>query len=46
LIEPANDNAKYFYLTLKQLDPGNAALSFGSAGAWNAFWRVKRGRAR
>jgi protein TonB len=27
LIEPANDNAKYFYLTLKQLDPGNAALS-------------------
>jgi TonB family protein len=27
LIEPANDNAKYFYLTLKQLDPGNAALN-------------------
>lgn len=27
LIEPANDNAKYFYLTLKQLDPGHAALS-------------------
>jgi TonB family protein len=27
LIEPVNDNAKYFYLTLKQLDPGNAALS-------------------
>jgi TonB family protein len=27
LIEPANDNAKYFYLTLKRLDPGNAALS-------------------
>jgi protein TonB len=27
LIEPANDNAKYFYVTLKQLDPGNAALS-------------------
>jgi protein TonB len=27
LIEPANDNAKYFYLTLKQRDPGNAALS-------------------
>ena len=27
LIEPANDSAKYFYLTLKQLDPGNAALS-------------------
>lgn len=26
LIEPASDNAKYFYLTLKQLDPGNAAL--------------------
>jgi TonB family protein len=26
LIEPANDNAKYFYLTLKQLDPGNAGL--------------------
>lgn len=26
LIEPANDNAKYFYLTLKQIDPGNAAL--------------------
>jgi TonB family protein len=26
LIEPENDNAKYFYLTLKQLDPGNAAL--------------------
>jgi len=26
LIEPANDSAKYFYLTLKQLDPGNAAL--------------------
>ncbi len=27
LIEPANDNAKYFYLTLKQLDPGNPALT-------------------
>lgn len=27
LTEPANDNAKYFYLRLKQLDPGNAALS-------------------
>jgi len=27
LIEPANDNAKYFYLTLKQLDPGNPALA-------------------
>jgi len=27
LIEPANDNAKYYYLTLKGLDPGNAALS-------------------
>jgi TonB family protein len=27
LIEPANDNAKYFYLTLKQLDPNNAALA-------------------
>jgi len=26
LIEPENDNAKYFYLTLKQLDAGNAAL--------------------
>jgi TonB family protein len=26
LIEPVNDNARYFYLTLKQLDPGNAAL--------------------
>jgi TonB family protein len=26
LIEPANDNAKYFYLTLEQLDAGNAAL--------------------
>jgi TonB family protein len=26
LIEPANDNAKYFYLTLKRLDPANAAL--------------------
>jgi TonB family protein len=26
LIEPANDNAKYFYLTLKQLEPGNPAL--------------------
>jgi TonB family protein len=26
LIEPANDNAKYFYLTLKQLDPNNPAL--------------------
>jgi TonB family protein len=26
LIEPANDSAKYFYLTLKQVDPGNAAL--------------------
>jgi TonB family protein len=26
LIEPANDSAKYFYLTLKQLDAGNAAL--------------------
>ncbi|HEX3912050.1 MAG TPA: TonB family protein [Steroidobacteraceae bacterium] len=27
LIEPANDNAKYFYLTLKQMDPGNPALA-------------------
>ena len=27
LIEPANDNAKYFYLTLKQLDPSNPALA-------------------
>src|SRR6202044_1187366 len=27
LIEPANDNAKNFYLTLKQLDPGNPALA-------------------
>jgi TonB family protein len=27
LIEPANDNAKYFYLTLKQLDPVNPALN-------------------
>jgi TonB family protein len=26
LIEPANDNAKYFYLTLKQLDANNPAL--------------------
>ncbi len=26
LTEPAQDNAKYFYLRLKQLDPGNAAL--------------------
>jgi TonB family protein len=27
LIEPANDNAKYFYLNLKQIDPGNPALA-------------------
>ncbi|MEO7208361.1 MAG: TonB family protein [Steroidobacteraceae bacterium] len=27
LIEPANDNAKYFYLTLKQLDPANPVLA-------------------
>ncbi len=27
LIEPANDNAKYFYQTLKRLDPGNPALA-------------------
>jgi TonB family protein len=27
LIEPANDNAKYFYLTLRQIDPGNPALA-------------------
>ena len=27
LIEPANDNAKYFYQTLKQLQPGNPALA-------------------
>jgi TonB family protein len=27
LIEPANDNAKYFYLTLMQLEPGNPALA-------------------
>jgi TonB family protein len=27
LIEPANDNAKYFYLTLKQLDPNNPVLA-------------------
>jgi TonB family protein len=26
LIEPENDNAKYYYLALRQLDPGNAAL--------------------
>lgn len=27
LIEPANDNAKYFYQTLKQLEPSNPALA-------------------
>ena len=27
LIEPANDNAKYSYLTLQQLDPTNPALA-------------------
>jgi TonB family protein len=27
LIEPANDNAKYFYLTLRQLEPNNPALN-------------------
>jgi TonB family protein len=27
LIEPANDNAKYFLLTLRQLDPANAGLA-------------------
>jgi TonB family protein len=27
LIEPANDNAKYFLLTLRQLDPSNAGLA-------------------
>jgi len=27
LIEPANDNAKYFYQSLKQLDPANPALA-------------------
>jgi TonB family protein len=27
LIEPVNDNAKYFYLTLKQLDSNNPALA-------------------
>lgn len=27
LIEPAKDCAKYFYLALKQLEPGNAALA-------------------
>ena len=27
LTEPAHDNAKYFYLRLKQLDPGNPALA-------------------
>jgi TonB family protein len=27
LIEPANDNAKYFFLTLKQLEPANPALT-------------------
>jgi TonB family protein len=27
LIEPANDNAKYFYQTLQQLEPGNPALA-------------------
>jgi TonB family protein len=27
LIDPANDNAKYFYETLKQLEPGNPALA-------------------
>jgi TonB family protein len=26
LIDPANDNAKYFYLTLKQLEPNNPSL--------------------
>ena len=26
LIEPENDNAKYYFLALRQLDPGNAAL--------------------
>jgi TonB family protein len=27
LIEPTNDNAKYFYLTLKQLEPNSPALT-------------------
>ncbi len=27
LIEPKNDNAKYFYLTLRKLEPGNPALA-------------------
>jgi TonB family protein len=27
LIEPANDNAKYFLLNLRRLDPGNAGLA-------------------
>jgi TonB family protein len=27
LIEPANDNARYYYLRLRQIDPGNAALA-------------------
>jgi TonB family protein len=27
LIEPSNDNAKYFYMTLKQIDPSNPALA-------------------
>jgi TonB family protein len=27
LIEPANDNAKYYYLTLRQIDSGNPALA-------------------
>jgi TonB family protein len=27
LIEPANDSAKYYYLTLRQSDPSNAALA-------------------
>jgi TonB family protein len=27
LIEPVNDSAKYYYLTLRQIDPGNAALA-------------------
>jgi TonB family protein len=27
LIDPANDNAKYYYLTLRQIDSGNPALA-------------------
>ena len=36
LIEPANDSAKYYLMTLRGLDPNNAGLAAATVGSWDA----------